>query len=47
MALEIMIVFNWAYKIGVYDRARAAVFFLVTVAVGSREENYLELRGPW
>jgi hypothetical protein len=35
-----MVGFDWAHDIGVYDRVRAAVPSLVTVAVGSREEGY-------
>jgi hypothetical protein len=38
VAIEVIIQFHWAHDIRIYDRARAAVPFLVTVAVGPREE---------
>jgi hypothetical protein len=39
MAVEIIVSFNWAHDIGVYDRARATVPF-VTVTIGPREEDH-------
>jgi hypothetical protein len=39
MAVEIIVSFNWAHDIGVYDRARETVPFVVTVTIGPREED--------
>ena len=45
MAIEIIIVFNRAHHIRVYDRARVAVPFLVTVTFGPREKDHFVVLG--
>ena len=39
VAVEVVIAFNWAHNIRVYDCARATVPIIVTVAIGTREED--------
>jgi hypothetical protein len=40
VAVEVVISFDWAYDIGVYNRARATIpESLVTVALGTREKD--------
>ena len=45
VAVEVIIGFNWAHHIGVDDRARAAVPFLVSITIGCGEEDYFVLFG--
>ncbi len=45
VTVEIVIIFDWAHDIPVYDRARVAVPFLVTVGIGPREEDHLVFLG--
>ena len=45
MAVQIIICFNWVHNIRVYNCARVAVSFLVTVVIGPREEDYFVILG--
>jgi hypothetical protein len=45
VAVKVIVGFDWAHDIGVYDRARAAVPLPVTVAMGPREEGYFVFLG--
>ena len=45
VAVEVIISFDWAHNIGVYDRARVAVPAPVTVAIGPREEGHFVVLG--
>jgi hypothetical protein len=45
MAIEIIIVFNRTHHIRVYNRARVAVPFSVTIAFGPREEDHFVVLG--
>jgi hypothetical protein len=45
VTVEIIICFHRTHDIGVYDRARVAVPFLVTVTIRNREEDYFVFLG--
>jgi hypothetical protein len=45
VAVEVIVRFNGAHDIGVYDRARAAVPFCVTDTIAPREEGYFVVLG--